>query len=222
MGPSQPSDKGVPDGRRQRGDRARAKILDCSTRIASTEGLEGLTIGRVATEAGVGKGNIQVLFGDKEALQMATLEHAVALYKAAVIEPALRQASPLARLVALVDGWYAFVEKRTLPGGCFLNATSSEYRARPGRIHDRVRGYRNGTRARFRELIEEAKEAGELGRDVDASALSFDLVAHQAAANVAALMGDREEFAFAKRASRDRILGAATAAPRSNTDATRG
>ncbi len=62
------------DGRRARGERARAQVLEHATAIASTDGLEGLTIGRVATDAGVGKGNIQVLFGDKETLQPAQAE----------------------------------------------------------------------------------------------------------------------------------------------------
>lgn len=198
------------DGRRVRGEKARAQILASATRIASTNGLEGLTIGRVASEAGVGKGNIQVLFGDKEALQLATLESAIGLYKAEAVEPALRQASPLAKLLALVDGWYTFVENRRLPGGCFLNAVSSEYRARPGCIRDRVNSHRTEIRARFRKLIRDGKKCGQLHAEVNEAQLVFELVAHQAAANVAALMDDKEEFALARQASRERIKAAAT------------
>ena len=137
------------NGRRLRGERARAEILTRSARIASIDGLEGLSIGRVAAEAGVGKGNIQVLFGDKESLQLATLEKAVELFQATVIFPAMNNKSPLAKLLALIKGWFDFVEKRTLPGGCFINAVSSEYRARPGRIHDRVVEHRVATRDLF-------------------------------------------------------------------------
>ena len=79
------------NGRRLRGERARAEILTRSARIASIDGLEGLSIGRVAAEAGVGKGNIQVLFGDKESLQLATLEKAVELFHATVIFPAMNK-----------------------------------------------------------------------------------------------------------------------------------
>src|SRR5215475_11585630 len=99
------------NGRSERGDRARAKILAQSTLIASMAGLEGLSMGRLAAEVGVGKGNIQVLFGDKEALQLATLEEAVNLYDAAVVVPAMNKKSPLAKLLALVDGWFKFVER---------------------------------------------------------------------------------------------------------------
>ena len=92
------------DGRRARGERARAQVLEHATAIASTDGLEGLTIGRVATDAGVGKGNIQVLFGDKETLQLATLDAGVVHYRNVVVEPALALESPLARLRALTEG----------------------------------------------------------------------------------------------------------------------
>ena len=113
------------NGRSERGDRARAKILAQSTLIASMAGLEGLSMGRLAAEVGVGKGNIQVLFGDKEALQLATLEEAVNLFDAAVVAPAMNKKSPLAKLLALVEGWFDFVESRAMPGGCFMNATNT-------------------------------------------------------------------------------------------------
>jgi len=193
------------DGRRLRGERARAEILLRSTRIASIDGLEGLSIGRVAAEAGVGKGNIQVLFGDKESLQLATLEKAVELFQSTVIFPAMNKKTPLAKLLALIEGWFEFVERRTLPGGCFINAVSSEYRARPGRIHDRVVEHRVATRDRYRRLITDAKSAGELSTDLDVEQLVFDLVASEAVANIAALMDDNDEFQRARSTSLGRI-----------------
>lgn len=193
------------NARRLRGDRSRARILGHSTLIASEVGLEGLTIGRVAEAAGVGKGNIQVLFNDKATLQLATLEEAVKVYDAAVTDPAMRKNSPLERLLALVKGWFAFVEKRILPGGCFMHAVSSEYRLRPGNVRDRINEHRVAIRDRFRRVIAEAKAAGEMRDDVDAEQLIFDLIASESAANVALLMGDTHEFKRARSTSLERI-----------------
>jgi AcrR family transcriptional regulator len=201
------------NGRRLRGERARAEILTRSARIASIDGLEGLSIGRVAAEAGVGKGNIQVLFGDKESLQLATLEKAVELFHTAVIFPAMSKKTPSAKLLALVEGWFDFVEKRTMPGGCFVNAVSSEYRARPGRIHDRIVEHRVATRDRYRRLITDAKAAGEFRAEVDVEQLVFDLVANEAVANVAALMEENEEFERARSTSLGRIKESMPSAP---------
>lgn len=198
------------NARRLRGDRSRAKILGHSTRIASEVGLEGLSIGRLAEAAGVGKGNIQVLFNDKETLQLATLEEAVEVYNAAVTNPAMSKNTPLERLLALVKGWFAFVEKRILPGGCFMHAVSSEYRLRPGRVRDRINGHRAAIRDRLRRVIAEAKAAGEMRDDVDAEQLIFDLIASESAANVALLMGDTEEFRRARSTSLERIRAGVT------------
>lgn len=193
------------DKRRERGDRARSNILHHAIQIASIEGLEGLTFGRVAADAGVAKGNIQVLFGDREALQLATIENGVALYVETVVGPALAQTTPVERLIALIEGWYMFVERRTLPGGCLVHALSSEYRTRPGDIRDRVEHHRTEARQRIVDLSNEAMAAGELQADTDAEQLAFELTSYQASANVAALMGENGQFELARRASRQRL-----------------
>lgn len=193
------------DGRRLRGDRARSQVLSHAVGMLSTEGLEGLTFGRVAEQAGTGKSNLQVLFGDREHLQRAALAHAIALYRKQVVEPAMRKRTPLARLRALISGWYDFVATRQLPGGCVITAVSSEYRARPGPLRDEIRCYREEVRVRLREQIREAKAQGQLAADTDEVQLVVDLLAYQAFANVAALMDDEAEFACARASALGRI-----------------
>lgn len=193
------------DKRKERGDRARANILHHAIQIASVEGLEGLTFGRVAADAGVAKGNIQVLFGDKEALQLATIENGVTLYTETVVAPAMAKPTAVERLIALVEGWYTFVEQRTLPGGCLVHALSSEYRTRPGDIRDRVEHHRTEARQRIIDLSNEAMRVGEIQAGTDIEQLAFELTSHQASANVAALMGEAAQFELARRASRQRL-----------------
>ena len=195
----------IRDGRRLRGERARAAVLDHAARLLSVEGVEGLTFGRVAELAGIGKSNLQVLFGDRLHLQQAALAHAVDLYRAEVVEPALRRRTPLTRLRALVEGWFDFVANRRLPGGCVINAAGSEYRARPGPLRELVQHYRLEARERMQELIEQAKASGQLAVATDARQLVTDLLALQAFANVAALMGDEADFQRARRAALARI-----------------
>lgn len=182
------------DGRRLRGDRSRLAILAEAVRLASEEGLEGLTFGRIGNAVGVSKGNIQALFGSREQLQLATLDEAMSIYRRSVVEPALAEQTPRAQAIALLENWYHFVRSRKLPGGCFLNAVSSEFRCRTGPIRERIESYRQAKRTRFRKLVEQLREAGELHEDSDPDELVFRWVACEAAANVAALMGDTEEF----------------------------
>ncbi|BES83330.1 TetR family transcriptional regulator [Pectobacterium araliae] len=195
------------DGRRLRGDRSRSLILAASIRMASKEGLESLTFGRVGSAAGMSKSNIQVLFGSREQLQMATLDEAMAHYRACVVEPAMAESSPLAQLTALIDNWYRFVSRLELPGGCFLNAVSSEFRCRPGSIRECIERYRQAKRLRFRDLVARAQAAGELGADLDVDDLVFRWIACEAAANVAIFMQDEDEFTRAHAAALAPLCG---------------
>lgn len=206
---TQPQPSPPVDGRRLRGERARARVLDEAAKLLSVEGLDGITFGQVAERAEVGKSNLQVLFGDKERLQLAALDHAIALYQARVIEPAMRKRTPLARLRALMNGWFDFVGTRQLPGGCVITAASSEYRARPGPLRDAIQQYRDGARARLRELIHQAKAQGQLAAGTNEARLAMDLLAYQAYANVAASMDDAVEFKRAKAAVVEMLGGSA-------------
>ena len=66
--PTQPD-----DGRPAKGERTRAAILDRAVDLASVEGLEGLTIGRLATDLGMSKSGLFAHFGSKQELQLATV-----------------------------------------------------------------------------------------------------------------------------------------------------
>lgn len=198
-----------PDGRRLRGERARTRVLDEAVKLLSVEGLGGLTFGQVAERAEVGKSNLQVLFGDKENLQLAALAHAIALYQVQVVEPAMRKRTPLARLRALMNGWFDFVETRQLPGGCVITAVSSEYRARPGPLRDAIQQYRESGRQRLYALIREAQAQEQIAADADEAKLVTELLAYQAYANVAASMDDSAEFGRAKAAVTELLAQAA-------------
>lgn len=203
------SDAVATDGRRIRGDRSRATILARAVNVASTDGLDGLTIGTLASDVGISKGNISVLFGDKEALQLATLDAATEIFVAKVVTPALRHASSLERLRRLSDGWFDYVDCRTFPGGCMLYATANEYRARPGRIQDRVNHHRAAWIRLLTATVRDAQKIGQIRNDVDPDQLVFELTAFQSAANTAALLGDQAAFVRARRTSRERIAAAA-------------
>ncbi len=216
---SQHADDAGTDGRRRRGDKSRAAILARAVNVASTEGLSGLTIGTLAADVGISKGNISVLFGDKEALQLATLDAATEIFAAKVVTPAMRHASPLERLRRLTQGWFDYVDGRTFPGGCLLYGTVSEFRARPGRIRDRASHHRAAWTGLLAATVRDAQKAGEIRGDVEPDQLVFELTAFQSAANTAALLGDQAGFVRARRTSRERIAAAARPAASGQNDA---
>jgi len=203
--------EGETDGRRRRGAKARAIILDRAMDVASVSGFEGLTVGSLASDLGISKGNITVLFGDKKALQVKTLDAAVEVFSAKVITPALVEPTPLRRLRRLCHGWFDYVEQRVFPGGCLMYAAINEYRARPGVVQDRVNKYREAWKALLARTIRDAQTAGEIRADQDVQQLVFKLTAFQATSNTAALLGDVKYFLLGRTMTKAAIIEAEVA-----------
>ena len=106
--------------RRADGERSRATILDAATKLATVEGLDGLSIGRLADHIGMSKSGLYAHFGSKEELQLAAVDTAVEIFAAAVIEPARQVEGAYARLEALCESFLRYLEKPVFPGGCFF------------------------------------------------------------------------------------------------------
>jgi AcrR family transcriptional regulator len=173
------------------GDRARARIVERAAELASVEGLDGLSIGRLAEATGVPKSSVHALFGSKEDLQLATVGAARDSFIVEVVTPALDVAAPgRERLVALCDGYLSYVERRVFPGGCFFVAASAELGARPGRVHDEVARVQQQWRDLLEREAHAAVEAGELPNNVDPSQLAFELGAILAGTDIVSVLHD--------------------------------
>ncbi|MDT7725598.1 MAG: hypothetical protein QOI21_2174 [Actinomycetota bacterium] len=182
------ADVAVSDQRLLRGARSRRAIVRHAVDVASLEGLNGLSLGRLAIDLGISKSGVQTLFGTKENLQVAVAESARDAFNDAVILPALAAPRGAARLRALVEQWIVYAETPLFPGGCFWAATLAEFDSRPGQVRDAlVRHQRD-----WRGLIAaELREAGEIA-DVDADLAAFQIDAVLIAANIALRLGDQE------------------------------
>lgn len=199
-------EKRQPRRRRSDGERSRAAILDAAARLATVEGLEGLSIGRLADHIGMSKSGLFAHFGSKEELQLATVETAETIFQREVLEPGLAADSPLARVTALCESFLSHVERAVFPGGCFFASTGAELDTRPGRVRDRVAAVHREWTGLLESLLTEAKAAGELGSGADPRQLAFELNAMLAAANGTYLLRQTPEpFEQARRGIRDRL-----------------
>jgi AcrR family transcriptional regulator len=167
-------------------------VLDVAIRESSVKGLEGLTIGRLASAVQVSKSGLFGLFGDKERLQLATMQAGVELFTREVWDPVAGMPSGRARLLALCDSWLSFFERDVLPGGCFMTTVLVEFDAQPGAVHEAVCTAIDRWLGALERDAAAAVEAGELPADTDPAELAFELNALASAASCHYhLTGDR-------------------------------
>ena len=203
-------------GRAAQGERTRATILRTAVDLASIEGLEGLTIGRLSTELSMSKSGLFAHFGSKEDLQLATIETARQIFIDEVVRPALGGSRPgLDRLWRLCDRWVEYAQRGVFSGGCFFAAASSEFDGRPGPVRDRVADIMREWLVKLEDGVREAQAEGHLESACDARQLAFEMNALALGANWAyQLFGDMKAFSRAREAIRERLRSAATdAAP---------
>ncbi len=170
---------------------SRATAVEAAVDLASVEGLEGITIGRLAGELAMSKSGLIGRFGDKERLQRAVLAAAVERFTDAVWRPAARSAPGLARLEAIVDAWIAHLRGGVFPGGCFVTTASVEYDARPGALHDDAAALVARWLGTLEAEARHAREAGDLPGHLDPADVAFELHALASGGSVAGrLLGD--------------------------------
>lgn len=181
----------------EKGNQTRASILDRAVDLASVEGLEGLTIGRLATELRMSKSGLFAHFGSKQDLQLATIAAAAERFKAQVIDPVLDLPDGALRLRELAERYLDQLDDYS--GGCFWAATSAEYDDRPGPVRDAIAGALD---AWLGELERQAGIAGVEGPE----RFAFELYALVMGTNARyRLSGDRRVFDYAHEAL-DRLL----------------
>jgi AcrR family transcriptional regulator len=170
---------------------SRASAVDAGIDLASIEGLEGITIGRLASELGMSKSGLIGRFGDKQALQRAVLAAAVERFTDAVWRPAEGFEPGLPRLEAIVDAWIGHLREGVFPGGCFVTTASVEYDSRLGPLHDDVAKVVRRWLGVLEAEARRAREAGDLPRHRDPADVAFELHSLASGGGVAArLIGD--------------------------------
>lgn len=174
------------DGRFVRGDQTRRAVLRRAVDIASVDGLEGLSIGRLAKELAISKSGLFAHFGSKEELQLATIRAARRIYADAVVQPAFAVEPGIGRLWALSESWLEYSRLRVFPGGCFFAKVSHEYGARGGAVQDALAAVHREWLDLIEQVVRETVELGQL--DVGPAQLAFELNACYDSANLTSIL----------------------------------
>jgi AcrR family transcriptional regulator len=159
-----------------RGEVARQEIITEAARIASVEGLEGLTLGVLAKHLQRSKSGLFAHFDSKEALQIAVLRHTEAIMTERVVLPALREPRGLPRVRALFKNWGRWAREQTaLPGGCVFVNSSTEFDDKPGPVRVELVRSQSLWRQTLVRAFEIAKAEGQLKDGADPAQLAFEM-----------------------------------------------
>ncbi|MCI3935024.1 TetR/AcrR family transcriptional regulator [Streptomyces sp. AN091965] len=180
---------GTTDRRLLRGSRTRRAVARHAVDVASLDGLNGLSIGRLATDLGLSKSGVATLFGSKEKLQLAAVGAAREAFVDAVVRPAADAPHGADRLRALLDRWLVYASAPLFTGGCFWAANRPDFDSRPGPVHDALFSHHREWLTLLADELRHAVGAGEVPA-LDAELTAFQIDAVLTATNTALRVGD--------------------------------
>jgi AcrR family transcriptional regulator len=164
---------------------SRRAILLAAANLATTRGLEGLSIGELAQHISMSKSGLYAHFKSKEELEVATIETAAEIFEREVLTPASAAPVGLSRVIALGEAFLGHLERRVFPGGCFFATVLAQLAAHPGRARDRVMEMQERWLLQFTHALGQARDSGEVSRESDIDQLVFEITAMMVRANFA-------------------------------------
>jgi len=158
-----------------KGDQTRVRILRHAMRVASRDGLEGLSIGDLAAALDMSKSGLFAHFGSKEELQLEVLRTASREFEETVVRPALKAPRGVPRLRQFFENWIDWATAPQRRGGCIFAGAAFELDDRPGPARDYVVEAGKQLLHTLTRTVELGVESGALRPDLDCELLAFQL-----------------------------------------------
>jgi AcrR family transcriptional regulator len=158
-----------------KGDDTRERILDRAFRMASRDGLEGLSIGGLAEALGMSKSGLFAHFGSKEDLQIEVLRSAARRFEDTVVRPAFRAPRGTPRIRQLFENWIRWANSPDTAAGCLFVTAAVELDDRPGRPRDFLVDTQKQIHEALARSARLAVESGHFRKDLDGRQFAFEL-----------------------------------------------
>ena len=134
-----------------KGSKTRQRILTAAVETACINGFNGLNLQPLADRVGLTKSGLYAHFGSKEALQIAAVEHAAALFQNTVVAPAKTAPAGMPRLRGVFERWLEWPGGAGLTGHCPFFAAAVLFEEEESPVRERLtRLFRD-----FREVLEQ-------------------------------------------------------------------
>lgn len=206
-------------GTERKGDRTRERIVSSAAPVFNRLGFAGASLADLMEAAGLEKGGIYRHFESKEAIALASFDHATRLqgerfrdYLAAAPRGAV------ARLVALAEAMASVAEDPMVAGGCPLLNTAVECDDAEGEFYREIRPRARRAMTRLisavRRIVTDGVTSRELARSTDPDAEASAFVATmEGAIMLAKLYDDPIHLRHAVARVRERAESLTTARP---------
>jgi len=158
-----------------KGESTRSRIVETALRAASVDGLEGITLGKVAADVGMSKSGLFAHFDSKEALQVDVLNAAAEKFTEVVVAPALKAPRGEPRLRSLFEHWMRWEQNESLPGGCVFMHATAELDDRPGTARETLVEQQQRWLETLAKAVRMTVEIGHFRDDVNPSLFAFQL-----------------------------------------------
>jgi AcrR family transcriptional regulator len=158
-----------------KGTSTRSRIVETALRAASVDGIEGITLGKIAADVGMSKSGLFAHFDSKEALQVDVLNAAAEKFTEVVVVPAFGEPRGEPRLRALFARWLDWEQHESLPGGCVFMHAAAELDDRPGPVRDALVSQQQKWLEALAKAVRIAIDAEHFRPDVDPDLFAFQL-----------------------------------------------
>ena len=196
-----------------RGEITRQMILERALSLASKLGLEGVTIGHLASDLNLSKSGLFAHFQSKEALQLQLLDFAALRFVEIVIRPAMAFPAGERRIRAMFESWLAWPKPEALPGGCFFVSAATELDDRPGPLRDRLVELQVRWLGVLAESARQAVAEGEFKPEIDGEQFAHDVYGVMLAFHHAARLLRDPKASSRARAAFESLLAASRRQP---------
>jgi AcrR family transcriptional regulator len=160
-----------------KGAATRERIVARAVELASTEGINGLTLGRLADSLEMSKSGLFAHFRSKEELQLQVLKSAIDSFQREVYGPAAATPSGEERFRVVFERWLQWSVRAETPGGCLFTQAAAELDDQPGPARDLLAEARRAWQDTLAAFARSAVRAGAFREALDPALFAFQLEA---------------------------------------------
>lgn len=165
-----------PIPRSPKGEKTKDLILQTAIKMASKEGIKGLSIGTLAKVVGMSKSGLFAHFNAKDNLQLMILKLATDLFVEKVLKPAFKEPAGEPRLRAFFEKWIKFVNNEEAEtGGSLLISAFFELDGQSGMLRDYVQSVQKDLIRHLEKSIQIAIDVGHFKKGIDVSCLAWQI-----------------------------------------------